>query len=155
MKRVFFLMLTAALLAACAPTPAPQPTPDPNMIATALQERVFLPLTQTAMANPTATATFAPTATETSTPEPTSDAPLKRPVVTAFTGCWTGPGEQYTLISNIAAKKYVEILGTGSAAGWYVIRNPYFRNPCWIQANYLKLDPRLDTSTLPVMTPGP
>ncbi|GAB4544408.1 MAG: hypothetical protein Fur002_17600 [Anaerolineales bacterium] len=154
MKKIF-LALILIPLAACAPAKQAQPTPDPNSIATALQERVFYPLTQTAEANPTATATFAPTPTETPSPEPTSDAPLKRPVVTAFTGCWTGPGENYTLISNIAEKKYVELLGVGSEPGWYIIKNPYFRNPCWIQASYLRLDPRLDTSKYPVMTPGP
>jgi hypothetical protein len=155
------IILVAIFIASCS-YPAASPTPAVDAIATAALQQVYLMLTQTALAapptsTPIPTATF-PAPTETPAPaaaEPTSSEPLKRPVVTAFTGCWTGPGEQYTLISNIAEKKYVEIIGMGNVPGWYVIRNPYFRNPCWIEAIYLKLDPRLDTSKFPMMTPMP
>lgn len=160
MKNYFLLLTFASLgtvitITACASTPV-APTPSTDLVATAVFQQVYIPLTQTALAvSPTPTATIPPPATETLTPEPTSDAPIKRPVVTARAGCWTGPGPTFTLISNIDPKKYVEIIGIGSTPGWYVIRNPYFRNPCWIEAIYLRLDPRLDTSKFPLMTPAP
>ena len=50
--------------------------------------------------------------------------------------------------------KKVEVLGVGSTPGWYIIRNPYFHKPCWVQAANLKNVPA-DTTALPVMTPGP
>jgi hypothetical protein len=71
-----------------------------------------------------------------------------------FAGCWFGPGPTFTLESNIAKGKAVELLGIGSVAGWYIIRNPYFHRPCWIQAIDLKIFPGTDPSTYPVMTPG-
>lgn len=163
MKKIFPLLTilglgVAIILTSCASAPA-SPTPSVDLVATAVFQRVYIPLTQTALAvSPTPAVTFTspPTETQTPIPGPTNTSePLKRPVVTAFTGCWKGPGPSYTLISNIAAKKYVEIIGIGSTPGWYVIRNPYFRNPCWIEAIYLRLDPRLDTSKFPVMTPSP
>ncbi len=148
-------LIAIVMMSACSSAPA-APTPSVDSVATVVFQRVYMPLTQTASAaSPTPAATLTPPPTQTFTPEPTSSEPLKRPVVTAFAACWTGPGAQYTLISNIDAKKYVEIIGIGNTPGWYVIRNPYFHNPCWIEAIYLKLDPRLDTSKFPVMTPAP
>ncbi|MDD2922064.1 MAG: hypothetical protein PHQ36_07235 [Anaerolineales bacterium] len=156
-KRFLFTLigLIAISITGCASASA-SPTPTADFILTAVYQQVFIPLTQTAeAASPTPAATFTPPPSETPTAEPTSSEPLKRPVVTAFAGCWTGPGSNYTLISNINPKRYVEIIGMGNTPGWYVIRNPYFHNPCWIEAIYLRLDPRLDTSKYPVMTPGP
>jgi hypothetical protein len=46
------------------------------------------------------------------------------------------------------------LLGVGSIDGWYVIRDPYFHRPCWIQQADLKIFPGTDLSTYPVMTPG-
>lgn len=139
---------------------APQVTSTPvDVVGTTAAELAMVMLTQTAWAyTPTPmppTITLTPSFTETPLPEPTSSDPPKRPVVTEFTGCWTGPGPTYTLISNIDPKKYVDVIGIGDVPGWYIIRNPYFRNPCWIEAAYLKIDPRMDFSIFPVMTPGP
>ncbi len=139
---------------------APQVTSTPvDVVGTTAAELAMVMLTQTAGAyTPTPlppTITLTPSFTETPLPEPTSSDPPKRPVVTEFTGCWTGPGPTYTLISNIDPKKYVDVIGIGDVPGWYIIRNPYFRNPCWIEAAYLKIDPRMDFSIFPVMTPGP
>ena len=142
--------------AACTPQATPTPV---DVIGTTAAELAMVMLTQTAGAYsptpPPPTITLTPSFTETPTAEPTRSEPPKRPVVLEFTGCWTGPGEQYTLISNIDPKKYVDVIGIGSEPGWYVIRNPYFRNPCWIQIADLKIDPNMDFSVFPVMTPGP
>ena len=149
------LIITLIWITACTTQPTPPPV---DTVSTAVFQQVFVPLTQTALAaspTPAITPTFTPTFTATLTPKPTWNAPPKRPLTTAFAGCWKGPGPQYTLISNIDEKKYVELLGVGSVPGWYVIKNPYFHNPCWIEAIYLKLDPKLDTSKYPVMTPAP
>jgi len=157
MVRTTLICIALAFVgAACTPKATPTPV---DSVGTIAAELAMVMLTQTVGAYtatplpPTITPT--PSFTETPLPKPTSSEPPKRPRVTEFTGCWTGPADTYTLISNIDAKKYVEIIGIGNTPGWYVIRNPYFHNPCWIQAAYLKIDPRTDLSKLAVMTPGP
>lgn len=138
---------------------APKATPTPVDIMSTAAQLAMVMQTQTAGAYsptpPPPTITPTPSFTNTPVASPTSSEPPKRPLVTEFTGCWTGPGPTYTLISNIDAKKRVDIIGTGNVSGWYIIRNPYFHNPCWIEAIYLKIDPNMDLSVFPVMTPGP
>ncbi|HUI88419.1 MAG TPA: hypothetical protein VLX61_06805 [Anaerolineales bacterium] len=88
------------------------------------------------------------------TPTATSQ-PLQPPVVVRLTACWFGPGPTYNTESSITQGQSVELLGVGSLPGWYIIRNPYFLQPCWIQAADLSIDPRMNLSQLPVMTPYP
>ena len=148
MKNAALLVFILLLLAACAPQPGV------DVVATAAHMEAYVMQTLTAMAvppTPTLTFTPSPTPTITMTPEPTM--PVKRPIITASTGCWRGPGPKFKLISNVEANRRVELLGIGSVPGWYVIRNPYYRTPCCIEAFYLQLDPRADTSTYPLMTP--
>jgi hypothetical protein len=157
MKPYILLVLGITFSAAsCLPAPTVPPTPAVDTIATIAVMQMRHLQTQTALAaSPTPSITPAPTETpvpaETLTPEPTE--PIKRPVTTAFAPCRAGPGPQYTHITNIEPKRYVFLEGIGSVPGWYVIREPYFRSICWIEAIYVKLDPRIDTSTFPVMTP--
>lgn len=143
------------LVSACAPQSTPPPTVD--MGATMAVQIMQEMLTQTALAaSPTplpATATLIPT--ETPSPVPTEKKPLKRTVIKTFTGCYYGPGPEYTLDSNISEGRRVDIVGIGSVPGWYVIINPYFHKQCWVNANDLEIDPARDLSTLPVMTPMP
>jgi hypothetical protein len=154
-RLIMFSLVISVMIGACAPAATPTPV---DIAGTAVQLAMEMQ-TQTAGAySPTPlppTVTLTPSFTETPTPAPTSSEPPKRPLTTEFTGCWTGPGEQYTLISNIDPKKRVEVIGIGSEPGWYVIRNPYFHNPCWIEIAHLKVDPNMDFSVFPVMTPGP
>jgi hypothetical protein len=161
MKKHFLLSFMLGLgvvliIAACASTPS-SPTPSADAISTLAYLQVYAMQTQTALAaSPTPSTTPIPTETPTAAATPTSvepTTPPKRPVTTAFAPCLKGPGSQYTHITNIAAKKYVTFVGVGSVPGWYVIRDPYFRNICWIEAIYLKLDPKMDVSTYPVVTP--
>lgn len=154
-------ILITIVLSACTPqTPA---TPTVDIIGTTSALLAADMQTQTAGAvTPTPPP---PTATEipvfTATPEgPPTDKPAPKPAaVIAVAGCWTGPGDSYTLISNIEpnanGRKNIIILGTGSEPGWYVIRNPYFNNPCWIREENLAIDPIMDMNQFPVMTPGP
>ena len=145
--------IVTLLGAACTPKATPTPV---DIMGTAVQLAVVM-MTQTVEAySPTPPPpTETPTPTFTDTPIPLPTEPPKRPATTEFTGCWTGPGPTYTLISNIDPKKYVTVIGIGSEPGWYVIRNPYFHNPCWIEIAHLKIDPNMDFSVFPVMTPGP
>jgi hypothetical protein len=151
-----FLGLAVALLGtACTPKATPTPV---DIMGTAAQLAMVMQTQTVAAYSPTPPPpTITPTLSFTDTPTaaPVSNVPAKRPMVTEFTGCWTGPGPTYTLISNIDAKKRVDILGVGNTAGWYIIRNPYFHNPCWIGAAYLNIDPNTDISAFPVMTPAP
>lgn len=140
------------LLASCAPNAT---TPQVDMMATAVAKAASDLLTQTAAASsptPTVTDTPVPSPTGTATITPTSG-PLKPPKIVRFTACWFGPGPQYVLESNISAGKKVELLGVGSVPGWYIIRNPYFHKPCWVQAADLQIDPASDLSQYPIMTP--
>ncbi len=141
-------------VSACTPESTPPPVDTAATMAIQIMQEM---LTQTALAaSPTplpATATLVPT--ETLTPAPTENKPLKRTVVKAFTGCYYGPGPEYTLDSNISEGRRVDIVGIGSVPGWYVIINPYFHKQCCVNANDLEIDPARDLSTLPVMTPIP
>ncbi len=157
------ICLTTFTLAACAPQATAAPTVD--VAGTMAVEIAAMMQTQTAGAvtptpvPPTETAT--PIFTETSSVPPTETSEPKPPAVVVFTGCYTGPGENYTLISNIdpsirnSGRQRVDILGMGNEPGWVVIRNPYFNNPCWVRLEHMEIDPQTDLSQYPVMTPGP
>ena len=147
-------IVLVVILSACAPQVTPPPVDTAATMAIQFMQEM---LTQTAAAaSPTplpATATLIPT--ETPSPQPTEAKPLKRTVIKTFTGCYYGPGPEYTLDSNISEGRRVDIVGIGSVPGWYVIINPYFHKQCWVNANDLEIDPARDLSTLPVMTPIP
>ena len=147
-------ILVVVLFSSCTPQAA---TPTVDSAGTMAIELMYAMLTQTAeAASPTPLpATSTPIPTETLTPEPTEQKPLKRTVIKVFTGCYYGPGPEYTLDSNISEGRRVDIVGVGSVPGWYVIVNPYFHKQCWVNANDLEIDPNRDLSTLPVMTPIP
>lgn len=156
---VFFIVVTTS---ACGPQAPATPTVD--VIGTTAAQLAASIMTQTAGAvTPTPfPPTETPTPSVTDTPEPPTEKPtINPPSVVVFAGCWTGPGENYTLVSNIdpsirkAGRQVVTILGVGSVPGWYIIRNPYFNNPCWIKAENIEIDPNMDMTQFPVMTPGP
>ena len=164
MKIRFFHTIIAALLAAmivssCAPQ---ETTPTVDIVGTTAAQLAAVMLTQTAGAvTPTPLPpTETPTLAFTDTPAaPTEPPPINPPRLIAQTGCWTGPGDTYTLISNIElnvrGRKNVIIIGMGSVPGWIVIRNPYFNNPCWVPITTMEIDPNMDMTQFPVMTPGP
>lgn len=154
-------LLVSMILAACAPQAA---SPTPDVIGTTAAQLAAVMMTQTAGAVTPTPPPPAETATPaiTDTPAVPTDKPaLKPPSVITFAGCWAGPGESYPLISNIdpsirkGGRQVVTILGIGSEPGWYIIQNPYFNNPCWIRAENMEIDPLMDLSQFPVMTPSP
>ncbi len=155
--KLTFVVLAGILIAsACAPQATPTPV---DIVGTAAAQLAAVMLTQTAgAATPTPlppTITLTPSFTETPIPPPTSSEPPKPPRVNQFTTCWRGPGPEYQHVTNIDEKRKVDIIGIGSVEGWYVIRDPYFYNICWIQAAHVNVDPAMDLSWLPVMTPQP
>ena len=155
--RVIVISIALVLIsAACAPKATPISV---DTMATAVAQAASVLLTQTAASySPTpppatVTPTFIPTDTATVTPAGSQS--IKPTVLRNFAACWFGPGPAYVLESNIKNAARVEILGIGSVSGWYIIANPYFHKPCWIQASELEIDPARDLSKLPIMTPGP
>ncbi len=150
-------LMLVLILVACAPKAPAQATVDPNVMSTAIAQAAASILTETAAAyspTPAETDTPTPSPTPEESPTPAVVGTPKPPTIGNFTGCWYGPGPTYTLESNITKGKHVQVLGVGSVAGWFIIVNPYFHKPCWVQAADLENAPT-DLSTLPVMTPGP
>jgi hypothetical protein len=153
-RKILVLAIAAAVAAigACAPKATPPPGDD---MATTVARFAFDMLTQTAAAaSPTPTVTPTPNPTETPAPvTPTSEDFGRMPMTLSYAGCWFGPGPTFSLDSNISKGKGVELLGIGNVPGWYIIRNPYFHSPCWIQASDLKIFEGTDLTKYPVMTP--
>jgi hypothetical protein len=149
--RLAVIGLAAILMSAAC---APKATPPVDDLATNIAQGVSIMLTRTALAP-----TLTPSATPTQTPVPPTATPTKGPVqppvVVNFAPCWFGPGYAYNLESNIKQGEKVELVGVGSIPGWYIIINPYFYQRCWIQAVNLSIDPNMDLSQYPLMTPIP
>ena len=137
---------------ACAPQATP---PVVDRQATNIAMGVAVAKTQTAQA-PTATQTTTPTSTPLPPTATPTKGPVQPPVVVGFANCWLfGPGYSYSLDSHIKSGKQVQIIGVGSVSGWYIIINPYYGTTCWIQAASLNIDPNMDLSQIPMMTPYP
>lgn len=155
MKRIILIFLTSLLLiSAC--TPQAPTTPTINVAGTLAIEMASLMQTQTALAaSPTPIpVTDTPVPTETPIPEPTKDSTIDIITIIRNVECRTGPGENYTLTSNLLVTERVWLMGIGSVPGWYVIENPYFGSPCWVPADAVELDPAMDMTVFPtVMVP--
>ena len=150
--RMAVIGLVAMLMSAAC---APKATPQVDDMATNIAQGVFAAQTRTAEA-PTVTPSVTPTQTPllpTATP---TKGPIQPPVVVGFANCWLfGPGYSYSLDSHIKSGKQVKLIGVGSVSGWYIIINPYYGTACWIQAASLSIDPNMDLSQIPMMTPFP
>ena len=135
------------LSAACASKATPPPV---DVMATNIAQGVSDAQTLTAAAP-----TLTPSATSTPTSIPATLTPTSGPpTVVKFAACWFGPSSSYRLESNIKKNTQVQLLGVGSIPGWYIIDNPYFHQPCWIQAADLNIDANV-VSQYPIMTPIP
>lgn len=156
------LSLLIIFLSGCSTSQPAAPTVD--VIGTISMELAYIMQTQTAAAtSPTplpVTNTPLPTPIETQSPEPTWDP--NNHTVTVVTNeaagisqaaCWFGPGSSYNMESYITNGKEVELLGVGSVPGWYIIKNPYFYQPCWISTTEVKIPEGMDLSTYPVISP--
>ncbi len=149
-----FSLVLALILSACTPQAAANPTPTIDIIGTTAAQLAEVMLTQTAAAVTSTpvppTETPLPQFTETPTLEP---APVETafPVVTGNTACYTGPGTNYELVTNISDTEEVYVLGISAVPGWYVIENPVYGSMCWISAENMKFEADFDLSTLPVI----
>jgi uncharacterized protein YgiM (DUF1202 family) len=150
---VFALALTVIL--ACNLAPA-----SPALDTAATMVVQTLSVLQTAAAA-TSTAAAAPAPPGDTAPPPPSPAPAvptptaKSPTVRALALCWTGPGDAYPVVSSVQANTEVKVMGVGSIAGWLVIENPRYHDPCWIEIKNLTLDPNFNTAGLRVYNPPP
>lgn len=157
-RRFLFPLLFAALAllaSACSNGPA---TPTVDVVGTSVAGTASVMLAQTAAAaSPTPlppTETPVPTPTEVLPTETATPSGPPMAVANKKAACWFGPGSSYPLESNISNTKKLELLGVGSVNGWYIVKNPYFYQPCWISADDVDIDPSVDISSLPVITPG-
>jgi hypothetical protein len=77
------------------------------------------------------------------------------PVAVRDALCYGGPGRVYGVISAIQAGTSLSLLGRGSLYDWWIVQNPIYNVPCWIDATDLQIDAAYDTSALEVATPPP
>ena len=133
---LMFFLLTSASLVGC------------NIQRSGPSAPVQPPTLPPAADTPTATAQlFTDTPQVTSTPS--------APVVLRATLCWQGPGPQYIVVSGLPQGQTVKLLGKGSIPGWFIVENPTYHDPCWVQASDLQVDPAIDQLTLKVFSPPP
>ena len=76
--------------------------------------------------------------------------PAHGSVVIKDTLCWRGPGPRYESISAIFKGTLVQLVGRSAAPGWYIIVNPIYHDPCWVQASDVQVDPSVNVNALPV-----
>ncbi len=147
------ILITAIAMAGCS---LPAGTPPPNVsIATVVAATLSVMQTNASIppTAPPVIATFTPPPTIPNTPMvvPTPQNPL----VTADALCWAGPGNVYEVVSAIKKGTRVELIGRGSIAGWWIVRNPRYHDPCWVQQGYLQIDLGYDLSRLQIYYPPP
>ena len=133
----------------------PSPTPTLNFSAT------MLAATLSALQSSVSASQTSLPAADSSTPIPSNTIP---PQITPTQGnphvihdalCWVGPGNVFEVVSSVKTGTQVELLGRGSLSGWYIIRNPIYHDPCWIEAANLQIDPDYNLSGLPIINPPP
>ena len=130
------------------------PAPQLNLELTITAQALSIQQTSQAQASPTVEAT------ETSTPIPSPtntviapSATPQSPTVINSTLCWLGPGDKYEVVSSLNKSQPVEVIGRGSIEGWFIIRNPRYNDPCWVQARDLQLDASFDVNALQLYNP--
>lgn len=148
---LLILALTACNLPSSAATPAPD-TAATSVAATLSSIMTFNASAPTSTSAVTDTPTLPPpTETGTPTPIPTPQNPL----VVKDALCWLGPGPVYEVVSSVKKDARVEILGRGSSGSWWIIRNPIYKDPCWLLGDVLQFDTGFNISGLKVFDPPP
>lgn len=146
-------LLLAILLGACNLPGAVQELGEAQV---AVATRVAASLTARAALAPSAT----PLPAGTATPFPTAVQALptstpQDPLVLQTTLCWQGPGAQYEVVSALKVDERVELIGQGSLSGWWIVDNPIYHDPCWVQAKDLYIEPGYVLSGLEIYYPPP
>jgi hypothetical protein len=159
-QKIFILLsglaLILAMLAcnAAAPTSTPTPAVAPGLPSDTPQVSAVPSLTEIptgTQAVPTASLTPVPATNTLVTPSVTITPTPQNPLVSTTAYCWSGPTGKtlkYELISSIPAGTRVQLLGRGIVDGWWVVKNPRYNDPCWIQMQYVQIDIGYDLSTL-------
>jgi len=147
-------LLTIILLGACNLPGTKEEAPD--MVASQVAET----LTAFVVSNPIPSSTSIPEEIASSTPLATSTEPMptstpQNPLVLQTILCWKGPGDPYEVVSALKQGERVELIGEGSIAGWWIVNNPIYNDPCWAQAAYIQIEPGYNTASLPIYTPPP
>ncbi len=144
-RRALVVVLTCLLLYGCNfPLSAYTPgTPNPTDYITtlsALQTQAVMTATSEGISG---APTQAPIPVSGGTPG------TQKVTVTNDTLCWRGPGPAYETVSAVFKGTQVQLLGRTVLPAWYIIRDPAYLDPCWIQASDLQVDPSL-LASLPV-----
>ena len=71
-------------------------------------------------------------------------------VIINDTLCWRGPGPRYETISAIFKGTQVKLLGRSLLPGWYILVDPIYLEPCWVQAGDVQVGGGVDVNALPV-----
>jgi uncharacterized protein YgiM (DUF1202 family) len=139
----------------------PDPSTLPNLELTITAQAQSIQQTSQVQAQPVVvfTETQAPVS-ESANISPTNtiaaaSATPQSPQVINSTLCWVGPGTKYEVVSSLSRGETVEVIGRGSTAGWLIIRNPRYNDPCWVSANDLKVDASLNLNSLKIFDPPP
>jgi len=152
---ILICLILTGLVGACT-VPGPE-TAESDLVATwvaaTLSEIASSASLPSATPNPPAN----PTASSTPIPEdtPATISTPQNPLVLETTLCWKGPGAQYEVVSALKKDERVALLGQGSIAGWWIVDNPIYHDPCWAQAKTLQIEPGYLTYALPIYTPPP
>ncbi len=132
-----------------------EPPVAPEVLAQTAVAATMSAIQAETAAAPTAVPPQEPTATPTVaftfTPFPTPQDPL----VVKDALCWLGPGSVYEVSSSVKTGIRVKLLGRGSVGAWWIIDNPRYHEPCWLQADVLQFDAGYDLTDLKVFTPPP
>jgi hypothetical protein len=86
---------------------------------------------------------------------PQAAATPQDPLVVKDALCWEGPGALYEVVSAVRTGTRVELLGRGSIGSWWIIDNPIYHDPCWVQGDVLEFDSGYNLSGLPIYNPPP
>jgi len=147
------ILICAFFLQACNLPIAASPTPNAQASAVAATLLAIQSAPSPTLALAENTATQAPIPTDTSLPTWTPTP--QNPLVLETTLCWEGPGAAYEVVSALKKDERVELLGQGSVSGWWIVKNPIYRDPCWAQAKDLLIDPGMNTSGMQLYYPPP
>lgn len=85
---------------------------------------------------------FQPTPTITRRPTMST---TERVRITRDTLCYEGPGKNYPVVSSVLQNQTANLIGIGFGNTYYVIENPIFVVPCWVEATSVEYDGDLGT----------
>lgn len=124
------------------------------VIGSAVAQASSLVVGTTEYSNPPP-APLADTPIPTDTLPPSETLTPQDPLVLNATLCWVGPGPQYEVVSALKQGERVPLLGKGSIPDWWIVRNPIYRDPCWVQAKDMQVDPGVNVAVLQIYYPPP